>query len=116
MADPGKATLPLSVHPVRRLTQLVVGLSLYGFSSAMMVQGRLGNMPWDVFHQGLGNHLGLDFGTVSVMVGAAVLLLWIPLRQRPGIGTVGNVVLVGATADLGLHLLPTPSMMALRVE
>jgi len=116
MADPGKATLPLSVQPGRRLVQLFVGLSLYGLSSALLVESRLGNMPWDVFHQGLGNHLGLDFGTVSVLVGGAVLLLWIPLRQRPGIGTVSNVVVVGLTASLSLHLLPTPSLMALRLS
>jgi uncharacterized membrane protein YczE len=115
MADPGKATLSLAVQPVRRLVQLSIGLSLYGLSSALLVEARLGNMPWDVFHQGLGNHLGLDFGTVSVLVGAAVLLLWIPLRQRPGIGTVSNVVVVGLTASLSLHLLPTPSLMALRL-
>ena len=71
MADPGKANVPLSVQPVRRLVQLAVGLTLYGFSSALLVEARLGNMPWDVLHQGLGNHLGLDFGTVSVLVGAA---------------------------------------------
>jgi uncharacterized membrane protein YczE len=115
MADLGKANISLSVQPVRRLVQLTVGLTLYGFSSALLVEARLGNMPWDVFHQGLGNHLGLDFGTVSVLVGAAVLLLWIPLRQRPGIGTVSNVVVVGLTASLSLRLLPTPSLMALRL-
>ena len=115
MADPGKANVPLSVQPVRRLVQLAVGLTLYGFSSALLVEARLGNMPWDVLHQGLGNHLGLDFGTVSVLVGALVLLLWIPLRQRPGIGTVSNVVVVGLTASLSLRLLPTPSLLPLRL-
>jgi uncharacterized membrane protein YczE len=115
MADLGKATLPLSVQPVRRLVQLAIGLSLYGLSLSMLVEARLGNTPWDVFHQGLGNHLGLDFGTMLILVGAAVLLLWIPLRQRPGIGTVSNVVLVGLSASLTLRLLPTPSLMAFRV-
>jgi uncharacterized membrane protein YczE len=116
MADPGKATsLPLRVQPARRLTQLAIGLAAYGASAAFLVQARLGNMPWDVFHQGLGNHLGLDFGTVSVLVSVPVLLLWIPLRQRPGIGTVSNAVLVGVTADLTLHVLPSPSSLALRI-
>jgi uncharacterized membrane protein YczE len=115
MADSGKATPPLSVRPIRRLSQLFVGLSLYGFSLAMIVESRLGNTPWDVFHQGLGNHLGLDFGTVLIIVGAAVLLLWIPLRQRPGIGTVSNVVLVGLAASLSLRVLPTPSLMTFRI-
>jgi uncharacterized membrane protein YczE len=116
MAERGKATtLQLSVQPVRRLVQLAVGLTLYGASSALLVQARLGNMPWDVLHQGLGNHLGLDFGNLSVIVGAAVLLLWIPLRQRPGIGTVSNVVVVGLTANLFLHLLPTLAPMVDRL-
>ena len=109
MADSGKAnSLPLSIQPVRRLVQLAIGLTLYGASAAMLVQSKLGNMPWDVLHQGLGNHLGWDFGTVSIIVGAAVLLLWIPLRQRPGFGTASNVVVLGLTANLFLHLLPAP--------
>jgi uncharacterized membrane protein YczE len=116
MADSGKATsLALSVQPVRRLVQLAIGLTFYGASGALLVQARLGNMPWDVLHQGLGNHLGMDFGTLSVIVGAAVLLLWIPLRQRPGIGTVSNVFVVGLTANMFLHLLPAPSAMVLRL-
>jgi uncharacterized membrane protein YczE len=114
MAASDKATIPLSVQPTRRLAQLAVGLAMYGLSAALLVRARLGNMPWDVFHQGLSNRLGLDFGTVSVIVGAAVLLLWIPLRQRPGIGTVSNIVVFGLSADLFLHLLATPSVMVLR--
>ena len=105
----------MSVQPVRRLVQLAIGLTLYGASAALLVQARLGNMPWDVLHQGLGNQLGMDFGTLSVIVGASVLLLWIPLRQRPGIGTVSNVFMIGLTANLFLHLLATPSAMAPRL-
>jgi uncharacterized membrane protein YczE len=118
MAPSGKATnppLPLRIQPTRRFTQLVVGLAGYGASGGLMVASGLGDQPWDVFHQGLGNRLGLSFGTVSVIVGALVLLLWIPLRQRPGIGTVGNVVAVGVTGNLTLALLPAPTSLALRI-
>ena len=68
----------------RRLVQLYIGLVIYGISSALLVRSRLGLDPWDVFHQGLAGHLGVEIGTVVIIVGAAVLLLWIPLRQRPG--------------------------------
>jgi len=99
----------------RRLVQLVVGLTLYGVSMALMLEAALGLDPWDVFHQGLAERIGLSFGTITIIVGAAVLLLWIPLRQRPGIGTVSNVVLVGLAVDGALALLPTPSALALRI-
>jgi uncharacterized membrane protein YczE len=116
MTDAGKATpLPFSEQPVRRLVQLGIGLTLYGASLTMLVRSRLGNTPWDVLHQGLGNHLGMQFGTLNVIVGAAVLLFWIPLRQRPGIGTLSNVVLVGLSANLFLHLLPTPQPLVVRM-
>jgi uncharacterized membrane protein YczE len=116
MAPSSKATIgPLSLHiqAPRRLTQLGLGLAGYGASAALMVEARLGNQPWDVFHQGLGDHIGLTFGLVSIIVGAVVLLLWIPLRQRPGLGTVCNVFVVGLSADLTLRLLPTPPDSAL---
>lgn len=67
----------------RRLVQLFAGLTLYGFSMALMIESTLGLDPWDVFHQGLAERTGLSFGTVVIVVGALVLLLWIPLRQRP---------------------------------
>jgi uncharacterized membrane protein YczE len=98
-----------------RLVQLYVGLLLYGTSSALQVRAGLGLDPWDVFHQGLARHLHLSIGVVSIIVGAVVLLGWIPLRQRPGLGTLSNVVLVGASLDWALDLLPTPHPMALRV-
>jgi uncharacterized membrane protein YczE len=98
----------------RRLLQLFAGLILYGVSMAFMVRSNLGLDPWDVFHQGLADRTGLTFGTVTILVGAAVLLLWIPLRQRPGIGTVSNVVLVGLAVDGALALLPAPEPMAAR--
>jgi len=118
MAPSGKATLrplPLRIRPARRFTQLAIGLAGYGASTGIMVASGLGDQPWDVFHQGLGNHLGLSFGTLSVIVGAVVLLLWIPLRQRPGIGTVGNVFVVGLTGNLTLALLPTPTALVPRI-
>lgn len=94
---------------VRRLSQLVLGLALFGWSMAMMVQAGLGVMPWDVLHQGLSNYLPLSFGQIVIAVGALVLLLWIPLRQWPGLGTVLNVALIGLFADFGLELIPEPN-------
>ncbi|HOC12299.1 MAG TPA: hypothetical protein PKJ61_00275 [Propionicimonas sp.] len=90
----------------RRLSQLLVGLVLYGVSMAMLVRSGLGVDPWDVFHQGLANHVPLSFGQVTIAVGALVLLLWIPLRQRPGLGTLLNVIVIGLAADAGLALIP----------
>ncbi|WP_326556798.1 membrane protein YczE [Micromonospora sp. NBC_01796] len=99
----------------RRLVQLFAGLILYGFSMALMLESTLGLDPWDVFHQGLAERTGLSFGTVVIVVGALVLLLWIPLRQRPGIGTVSNVVVIGLVVDAGQYVLPTPSALAARI-
>jgi uncharacterized membrane protein YczE len=99
----------------RRLGQLYIGLLLYGLSGALLVRSRLGLDPWDVFHQGLGRHLGLAIGTVVIIVGAAVLLLWIPLRQRPGLGTLSNVVLIGLSMNWSLDVLPHTGPMAWRI-
>src|SRR5205085_10393054 len=79
----------------RRLVQLYLGLVLYGTSMALMVRSDLGVMPWDVLHQGLARHLGGSIGEWSMVVGALVLLGWVPLRERPGLGTVSNVVVIG---------------------
>jgi uncharacterized membrane protein YczE len=87
---------------LRRLTQLYAGLVLYGISDAMLLLAGLGVDPWDVLHQGLSRRLGLGVGTWAVIVGVVVLLLWIPLRQRPGFGTLSNVLVVGAVIDLVL--------------
>ncbi|MDK1473305.1 hypothetical protein QNO07_07705 [Streptomyces sp. 549] len=100
---------------VRRLAQLYAGLWLYGASCAFLVRAELGLGPWDVFHQGVAGRTGLSIGTVSVLVGALVLLAWIPLRQRPGLGTVSNVVLVGVSMDVTLMMLPTLELLAVRV-
>ncbi|WP_247745470.1 membrane protein YczE [Streptomyces oryzae] len=102
-------------HLVRRLAQLYVGLLLYGASAALMVRAGLGLDPWDVFHQGVSEHTGLSIGTVSIIVGAVVLLLWWPMRERPGLGTVSNVFLVGLSMDATLWLLPPVDSLAYRV-
>ena len=98
----------------RRLVQLAVGLTLYGVSMGMMVRSGLGLDPWDVFHYGIAQHLPVSFGTVTIIVGAAVLLLWIPLRQWPGLGTVANVVVIGLATDATLALLDAPGALVAR--
>jgi uncharacterized membrane protein YczE len=90
-------------------------LWLYGLSAALMVRSGLGLDPWDVLHQGLAKHLGLAIGTVVIIVGAVVMLLWIPLRQRPGIGTISNAVLVGVSLNVSLELLPTGTPLPVRI-
>ncbi|MEV0676652.1 hypothetical protein AB0I60_09010 [Actinosynnema sp. NPDC050436] len=107
--------VPVSVSPVRRLPQLVAGLWLYGTSMALQIRATLGLDPWDVLHEGLTKRTGLSFGTITVLVGALVLLCWIPLRQRPGVGTVANVFLIGVAVDVTLALLPTPSDLVVRI-
>ncbi|MFC8434385.1 YitT family protein [Streptomyces sp. NPDC057253] len=99
----------------RRLIQLYVGLALYGASSALLVEAGLGLEPWGVLHQGLAELTGLSIGVVSIIVGAAVLLLWIPLRQRPGLGTVSNVFVVGIAMDATLAAVPDVHGLALRI-
>jgi uncharacterized membrane protein YczE len=99
----------------RRLTQLAVGLVLYGVSMAMMVRGGLGLDPWDVFHYGVASGIPLSFGGVVIVTGVAVLLLWIPLRQMPGLGTVANAVLIGLATDAALAVLVSPEAFAGRL-
>lgn len=91
----------------RRFAQLFLGLFLYGIGIALIVRGEIGAAPWDVLTQGIGIHTGLSFGLITVLTSAVVLLLWIPLRQKPGIGTVLNALLVGPSADIGLALIPS---------
>src|SRR3954453_8189197 len=98
-----------------RLVQLYVGLVLYGISSSLLVLAGLGLDPWDVFHQGLSRTFGLAIGTWAIIVGAAVLLFWIPLRQKPGIGTVSNVVLIGGTMDVVLGQVGAPHALGWRI-
>ncbi|HEX6521619.1 MAG TPA: hypothetical protein VF070_16695 [Streptosporangiaceae bacterium] len=99
----------------RRLIQLFAGLVLYGISDAMLLLARLGVDPWDVLHQGLARQTGMQTGTWAIIVGAAVLLLWVPLRQRPGIGTLCNVVVIGVVIDLMLVIVPPPHGLAVRI-
>lgn len=99
----------------RRLSQLIVGLVGYGFSMALMVKASLGVDSWDVLHLGLTRYLPVSFGTVVILVSFVVLVMWIPLRQRPGLGTVCNAVLIGVFTDLGLWLLPSPQMLGVRI-
>ena len=99
----------------RRLLQLFIGLLLYGASMALMLRAALGLDPWDVFHQGLATQADLSIGKVVNLVGLAVLLFWIPLKQRPGIGTVANVILIGTAMDLTLSVLPAIEGLALPV-
>jgi uncharacterized membrane protein YczE len=90
----------------RRIAQLLIGLFLYGIAIALMVRAGIGVSPWDVLTQGVSHQTGLPFGLVTNLIGVAVLLLWIPIRQRPGVGTVLNVLLIGPSAQLGLWLIP----------
>ncbi|GAA2766044.1 membrane protein [Streptomyces paradoxus] len=99
----------------RRLVQLYAGLALYGASSALLVRSGLGLEPWNVLHQGLSERTGLSIGVVLTLVGAAVLLAWIPLRQRPGLGTISNVLVIGMAMDATLALVPDAHGMAPRV-
>lgn len=94
---------------------LLSGLVAYGFSMALMVEAGLGLDPWDVFHQGLAERTGMTIGMASAVVGVAVLLAWIPLRNRPGVGTIANVIVIAVTVDASLALLPTPSALPIRV-
>lgn len=104
-----------SLFLVRRLGQLYIGLVLYGLAAALQLRSGLGLDPWDVFHQGIAEHTGLAIGTIVVIVGAAVLLLWIPLRQWPGLGTVSNAVLIGLAMNFALQVLPTPHAVGVRI-
>jgi uncharacterized membrane protein YczE len=93
----------------------VVGLVLLGFGLALMVAADLGLAPWEVFHQGISDRTGVPIGTVGIIVGVIVLLAWIPLGERPGIGTVLNVIIIGLVIDATLLWLETPESMALRI-
>lgn len=98
----------------RRLVQLYLGLVLYGFSMALMVESSLGLDPWDVLHEGLADRAPVSFGVVVIATGALVLLAWIPLRQRPGLGTVSNVIVIGLAVDASILVLPEPDALAAR--
>jgi len=99
----------------RRLVQLYAGLTLYGFSAALTLLSSLGNDPWDVLHQGLSRRTGISVGAWVIIAGALVLLLWIPLRQKPGLGTVSNVIVVGLALDATVALVASPDGLGARI-
>ncbi|TDE32916.1 hypothetical protein E1295_38890 [Nonomuraea mesophila] len=109
-------TAPRVTSLPARLLRLYGGLALYGLGIGLQVESGLGNGPWDVFHQGLSHRSGMTMGTVIIIVGALVMLLWIPLKQKPGFGTFSNVVFVGVFADAAIYLLPTPEHLAVQAS
>lgn len=111
---PALTHLPLAERPLRRVPQLLIGLALYGAGIALTVRAALGVNPWAVLNQGLEPHTPFSFGELTALVGAAVLTLWIPLRQKPAFGTFANLALVGGAADAGLWLVPEPSGLPAR--
>lgn len=98
----------------RRLLQLYAGLALYGLSIALLARSGLGLMPWSVLDQGISRSTGISLGASSIAVGVVVLLAWVPLRQRPGLGTVSNVLVIGVSLDASLAVLPETSAWPLR--
>ncbi|GAB2572100.1 membrane protein YczE [Microlunatus antarcticus] len=105
----------LSDRPVVRSLRLLLGLVLFGLALAVLLHGGLGLDPWTVFSFGVSRHVALSLGAVTVISSVVVLLLWIPLRQRPGVGTVANALIVGPVLDLGVAVLPTPDSLVVRV-
>ncbi|SFS46460.1 YczE/YyaS/YitT family protein [Saccharopolyspora flava] len=108
---------PLSMRfrTLPRFAQLIGGLLLYGASLALMVRGDLGLAPWSVFDQGVSERLGVSMGTANAVAGAAILLCWLPLRERPGVGTVANVLLVAIALDATLAALPPAHALVVRL-
>lgn len=106
MSAPPSRWSPAVVAP--RLPGLVTGLILFGAGIAMMAQANIGLGPWEVFHQGIARLTGLQLGTVSILVGIPVLAAWWPLGERPGVGTVLNILLIGASTNVTLGIVPAP--------
>jgi uncharacterized membrane protein YczE len=107
--------VPVRIAPIRRLSQLFAGLWLYGASMGMHIRSTLGLDPWDVLHEGLARRTGLSFGLITALTGALVLLVWIPLKQKPGIGTIANVVVIAISVDVTLALIPAPQGLLPRI-
>lgn len=107
--------MPASLTMTRRVAQLFIGLLVFGLSVAMMIRAVVGVPPWDVFTQGLVRVTGLPFGAFTVIISVTLLLLWIPLRQKPGIGTVLNALLVGPAIELGFTLFAQPDALWARI-
>lgn len=100
---------------VRRLSQLAVGLVLYGLTLALIIRAAVGNAPWDVLHQGIAKHTSLSIGQAVIVMSLVVLLLWIPIRELPGLGTIANSFLVGLSADFFLGVLDRPGALELQI-
>ena len=115
LSDLGPIAQLRAGHLVRRLVQLFVGLVLYGVSLALMVRGDIGLAPWDVLHSGFIRHVPITLGQAVVLFSFIVLLLWIPLREKPGVGTIANALVVGISADATLAVLDAPDPMAARI-
>src|SRR3569623_3477592 len=115
LSDLGPIALLRAGRLSRRLVQLYAGLLLYGFSIALMVRAHLGLAPWDVLHSGLTKHVPIDIGQALVIVSFLVMLAWIPLREKPGLGTVSNALVIGFSTDAFLSVLPTLHDLPLRV-
>lgn len=98
--------MKVSLVLARRFVQLLLGLFLYGIGISLMVRAGIGIAPWDVLTQGVSKQTGLSFGLLTNLIGLAVLLMWIPIRQKPGLGTVLNVALIGPSANFGLWVFP----------
>ncbi|CAM5780597.1 hypothetical protein CCAE64S_00577 [Castellaniella caeni] len=99
----------------RRLTQLMIGLVFYGVSMGMMIRGSLGLAPWDALHIGLTHYFPVSFAWVFITVSFAVLLLWVPLREIPGVGTIANAITIGIATDLTMRVLDTPDHFLARL-
>lgn len=95
----------------RRLVQLFIGLFLYGVGIAFLVRSNIGSAPWDVLSFGISLHVPISFGLSTIMVSGIVLLMWIPLRQKPGFGTVMNALLIGPSADFTFLFLPVVEVL-----
>ncbi|CAB4590574.1 MAG: hypothetical protein F2583_00180 [Actinobacteria bacterium] len=99
----------------RRLVRCVIGLSLFSVGISMQMNANIGAPPWDVFHQGIANQTGISIGKIIVLTGFSLLLLWIPLKQKPGLGTILNALEIGLVADIALGIIPEPSNILIRI-
>lgn len=102
-------------RPVERIVRCVVGLAIFGVGIAMLIDAHLGAAPWDVFHTGVAELSGLPVGQITIITGLALLLLWIPLGETMGLGTILNAIEIGIVVDLVLPLLPEPELLVARV-
>ena len=99
----------------RRLVRCVIGLSLFSVGISMQMNANIGAPPWDVFHQGIANQTGISIGKIIVLTGFSLLLLWVPLKQKPGLGTILNALEIGLVADIALGIIPEPSNILIRI-